>query len=168
MVSVHKMVLPIFFVIIVIAASYKSNAFTASVRPKPFIVSCPLLASPLPTMEQLATDPFMKQVEHGFTLTANLWSDQPNVQDYLQAQLSHSDGIRGFMVSYLTADESPADQPEIPNALWGALQMQMESDIANDLISLTCKQRNKVGTKKLSSQDSCENLIVFVSFYLAD
>lgn len=99
-------------------------------------------------MEQLSKDPFIKQVEHGFTLTSHLWSssEQPNtttsstssIQDCLQAQLSHSDGIRGFMVSYLTADESPADQPEIPQALWGALQLQMASDTANDLVSLTC------------------------------
>ena len=130
----------------IITALSLCNAFTAPVallRHGTWVISSPLMASTLPTIEQLAKDPFMKQVEHGFTLTSNLCFDEPDIQDYLQAQLSHSDGIRGFMVSYLTADESPADQPEIPRALWEALQTQMESDAADDLVSLTCKQ-NKV------------------------
>ena len=53
------------------------------------------------TVEQLSKDPFMKQVEYGFALTSRLHSlgdldsaSAEQVQNYLQAQLSHSDGIR--------------------------------------------------------------------------
>ncbi len=82
----------------------------------------------------------MKQVEYGFALTNQLLlSEETQLQESIEAQLSHSDGIRGFMVSYLTADESPADQTEVPHSLWAALQAQMESKAAEDLVSLTCK-----------------------------
>lgn len=74
------------------------------------------------------------------------------LQEAIQAQLSHAEGIRGFMVSYLTADESPADDPseEIPKPLLDALRtrittqriMKSSSSAASsddDLVSLTCK-----------------------------
>jgi len=79
--------------------------------------SSPLVATlveNLPTVEELRTAPFMKQVQYGSDLTEALTAlGEPTDDDdddgsaetlraSLSAQLSHSDGIRGFMVSYLT------------------------------------------------------------------
>ncbi len=67
----------------------------------------------------------MKQVQHGMELTNELLLNKEEDQDLkecIRAQLSHSDGIRGFMVSYLTADQTLADDPQVPNALLQALQ----------------------------------------------
>ena len=89
----------------------------------------------LPSLESLRNDPFMKQVQHGHILTVELkksysWKKQvpsaavattgteestnDKYHDLLRralgVQLSHSDGVRGFMVSYLTyEDEDEAD-----------------------------------------------------------
>lgn len=94
----------------------------------------------LPTLEELSKDPFMKQVEHGFVLSNNMLTTDnfESLQDSIQAQLSHSEGIRGFMVSYLTSDQSPADQDEVPEPLRQALTAQMKSEAAKDIVSLTC------------------------------
>jgi hypothetical protein len=95
----------------------------------------------LPTIEQLSNDPFMKQVQYGSELTGELMNnDNPNddLGESIRAQLSHSAGIRGFMVSYLTADTTPADDQEVPSVLLDALKSQAEKD-PEDLISLACK-----------------------------
>ena len=106
----------------------------------------------LPSIVQLSKDTFMKQVEYGSVLTAqlqtfnnsddddsNLPPSSSNLEELLQAQLSHSDGIRGFMVSYLTAEVSPADQDDIPTPLIQALKAQFRSETArDDLVSLAC------------------------------
>ena len=107
----------------------------------------------LPSIVQLSEDTFMKQVEYGSVLTAqlqtvnnsgdgddsNLPPSSSNLEELLQAQLSHSDGIRGFMVSYLTAEVSPADQDDIPTPLIQALKAQFRSETArDDLVSLAC------------------------------
>lgn len=69
-------------------------------------------SSSLPSLEMLKSDPFMKQVEYGSVLTAELKSSSSSAAsnsrylcDALNMQLSHSDGIRGFMVSYLTCHD---------------------------------------------------------------
>ena len=95
----------------------------------------------------------MKQVEYGSVLTAQLQTvnnsgdgddsnfppSSSNLEELLQAQLSHSDAIRGFMVSYLTAEVSPADQNDIPTPLIQALKAQFRSETArDDLVSLAC------------------------------
>jgi len=51
--------------------------------------------------------------------------------------LGHSDGIRGFFVTYLTidGDGTPADQPNVPPALLTAMK---ELPNSNELISLAC------------------------------
>jgi hypothetical protein len=63
-----------------------------------------------------------------------------DLKDSLKAQLSHPLGIRGFMVSYLTANESAADYESIPAVLLQALQEQAERN-AEDLIPLACEFR---------------------------
>lgn len=90
---------------------------------------------------QLSTDSFMKQVNYSERIVPLLGADsnvleQDQVVAHLTAQLSHSDGIRGFFVTYLTGvdDNSPADQAEIPPALVAA----MEAADKTDLIPLAC------------------------------
>jgi hypothetical protein len=99
----------------------------------------------------------MQQVQYGFDLTQELLllqvtnpkkntaSAAPDtstseqevmMKNSLKAQLSHSNGIRGFMVSYLTADESPADDENMPDVLRQALRDQ--ADTTPDLIPLAC------------------------------
>lgn len=101
----------------------------------------------LPTVEQFEKDPFMKQVQYGSELTRELMRFEGRNDDeegmvrlgqLIQAQLSHPDGIRGFMVSYLTADESPADWKSVPPILLQALKRQANSN-PQDLIPLACK-----------------------------
>jgi hypothetical protein len=84
----------------------------------------------------------MKQVKHGMKLTNELLvnkAEDLDLRESIRAQLSHSDGIRGFMVSYLTADQSPADDPQVPSALLQALQELAKTEKIEDLIPLTCK-----------------------------
>jgi hypothetical protein len=83
----------------------------------------------------------MKQVSHSEKLVPLLKEDsqvleQEQVVARLKAQLSHSDGIRGFFVTYLTGvgDDTPADQSSIPQALVVA----MEAADPTDLIPLAC------------------------------
>lgn len=93
----------------------------------------------LPSIEQLSSDPFMKQVEYGFALATSL-NENPESEELkasIKAQLSHSDGIRGFMVSYLTSEDSPADKESIPPSLLQALEEQLVMS-ADDLVPLTC------------------------------
>jgi hypothetical protein len=92
----------------------------------------------LPSVEELATDPFMKQVSHAETIVP-LLSDPANEQvvERIQAQLGHSDGIRGFFVTYLTmmGDDTPADQASVPPALLTAMK-GVENE--KELVSLAC------------------------------
>jgi hypothetical protein len=83
----------------------------------------------------------MAQVSHSEKLVPLLKEDsqvleQEEVVARLKAQLSHSDGIRGFFVTYLTGvgDDTPADQSSIPQALVAAMEVADRSD----LISLAC------------------------------
>jgi hypothetical protein len=89
------------------------------------------LVENLPSVDELKTAPFMKQVQYGADMTdaltalsssttedsetdANTNTNNAQLSDTLRtslsAQLSHSDGIRGFMVAYLTGSyESSTD-----------------------------------------------------------
>ena len=67
----------------------------------------------LPTLQQIKSDPFMKQVAYGGILSSYLNGLDADLNDDVQldiisellmAQLQHKDGIRGFFVAYLTAD----------------------------------------------------------------
>ena len=88
----------------------------------------------------------MQQVQHGFELTAALQNSDasPVLKDSITAQLSHSDGIRGFMVSYLTAEgNTVADANEIPQVLLDALLEQAEQN-PDDLIPLACESSQQI------------------------
>jgi len=96
----------------------------------------------------------MKQVGYGSELAVALKklrgtteAEQASLRASLEAQLSHSDGIRGFMVAYLTGIDSDGDSdsangiadetdPEILlETLHGLLASPSNSD---DLVSLMC------------------------------
>lgn len=78
----------------------------------------------LPTMEEVQNDPFMKQVSHASKIVSAL-KQKPNettefnekqLSNILSTQLSHSDGIRGFFVSYLTtSSDEPSKEFEQTN-----------------------------------------------------
>jgi hypothetical protein len=109
----------------------------------------------IPSMEQLRTDSFMKQVQYAEFITGLIEEDNGRETDVLmnrlRAQLSHPDGIRGFMVTFLTTtsststDESDGHGNEkdsdegIPPALIKAVIERIDpmSD-SNELISLMC------------------------------
>lgn len=98
----------------------------------------------LPTVEELSTDDFMKQVSHSQKIVDMMTSDDDDdddsdkVVDLLRAQLGHSDGIRGFFVTYLTmeGEDTPADQQEVPTSLVTA--MKEASSKEDELVSLAC------------------------------
>lgn len=103
-------------------------------------------------LPKLSKDPFMKQIGHAEALIELLLSSQDDDDDnqqlqlvlepLLTAQLSHSDGIRGFFVNYLTASTSdaddiswPADNPMVPEVL----QKAMSKVDPEELVPLACK-----------------------------
>jgi len=98
-----------------------------------------LSSTALPTIEQLSSDPFMKQMAYGSEIVSLLGdneTDEKLLSDMIAAQLSHSDGIRGFFVTYLTGEgPSPADSDEMPKPLMVSIQ-QIEDK--RELISLAC------------------------------
>lgn len=94
--------------------------------------------SAAPTLEELAKDPFMKQVSHASTIVELLEDNKEENQDELKrmltTQLGHSDGIRGFFVTYLTGETSPADDPVVPSVLKEAMT-QVDP---KELVPLAC------------------------------
>lgn len=97
----------------------------------------------IPSMEQLRTDPFMKQVRYAEFITGLIEEDAGRessvLMNRLRAQLSHPDGIRGFMVTYLTTIDSDAGESAIPAALVKAILEQIDPiQDKNELISLMC------------------------------
>ena len=91
----------------------------------------------LPTIEDLKSDGFMKQVSHASELVEMIGKnkmDQNELTNMLKAQLSHSNGIRGFFVNYLTMD-GPADLDQVPESVMEAM---VSIEDQSDLISLSC------------------------------
>ena len=89
--------------------------------------------SVLPTVNNVSTDDFMKQLGHASQLLpllhpqdgdngdgTQLISDEM-LQDILSQQLSHSDGIRGFFAVYLTSPESLTTE-DVPTVLAEAVK----------------------------------------------
>lgn len=81
----------------------------------------------------------MSQVSHAANLVQEISdsdSSDEELTERLVAQLSHSDGIRGFFVTYLTGDEeTAADSPTVPPVLANAMTRANQ----NELIPLVCK-----------------------------
>lgn len=82
----------------------------------------------------------MKQVGYAFDIVPllapnNTQRKEDEIKSLIEAQLSHSDGIRGFFVSYLTGDgETVADDDNVPSILLDAMN-NIQTD---ELISLAC------------------------------
>ena len=100
----------------------------------------------VPTEEQLEKDSFMKQLSHASQLVSMLQDEhdtkeEDRLGELLKAQLSHSDGIRGFFATYLTWDNeegqqqlAAADIDDIPQPLAKA----MEATDPSILVPLAC------------------------------
>ena len=92
----------------------------------------------LPSMESYLTEPFVRQLTYAKPLVSMLddTDQQETAEPYLTAQLSHSDGIRGFFATYLTTEPPcAADQQTLPVALQKSLGAVED---ASDLVSLAC------------------------------
>jgi hypothetical protein len=100
----------------------------------------------IPSLEQLRADPFMTQVSHAEFVIGLIAKDAGRKSDFLmkrlRAQLSHPDGIRGFMVNFLTSmttGDPNSENDRIPNSLVAVLLEQIDpTDDGNKLISLMC------------------------------
>jgi hypothetical protein len=92
--------------------------------------------------------PLLKQNQDDGNGTKNKNENEKQVRDLLEAQLSHSDGIRGFFVTYLTSEDGDsgdddgdsmstivADNDKVPTVLVDAMN-NIESD---ELVPLVCK-----------------------------
>eukprot|EP00529_Nitzschia_sp_RCC80_P026308 CAMPEP_0113470958 /NCGR_PEP_ID=MMETSP0014_2-20120614/16725_1 /TAXON_ID=2857 /ORGANISM="Nitzschia sp." /LENGTH=344 /DNA_ID=CAMNT_0000363567 /DNA_START=85 /DNA_END=1119 /DNA_ORIENTATION=- /assembly_acc=CAM_ASM_000159 len=126
-------------------------------------------AAVLPSLESLKKDPFMKQVQHGSILTEELKALRLSaaaaaaakttyLRQALNVQLSHSDGVRGFMVSYLTYEDDEDEDDDdnsskekssastrssfiVPEELLQSViidRLQDNDDDDDDLVSLMC------------------------------
>mmetsp|Transcript_20011 Transcript_20011/g.43523 ORF Transcript_20011/g.43523 Transcript_20011/m.43523 type:complete len:267 (-) Transcript_20011:338-1138(-) len=120
----------VYAAIVATAVAFVPKTTTRTTTTTPFATGSALFASAattllenLPDVEELSTAPFMKQVQYGSEMTAALhaMADDDNDDDEttntkmkasLEAQLSHSDGIRGFMVAYLTGTNSVGVEEE--------------------------------------------------------
>ena len=118
----------------------------------------------LPDMDELSTAPFMKQVQYGSEMTNALrffsnptasfrsTTERNHMKNLLSAQLSHSDGIRGFMVAYLTVErqiqnvdneeeeeeEEEEEDSEILIETVCELLQKVNADEVEELVSLMC------------------------------
>eukprot|EP00816_Leptocylindrus_hargravesii_P005085 CAMPEP_0196810974 /NCGR_PEP_ID=MMETSP1362-20130617/15963_1 /TAXON_ID=163516 /ORGANISM="Leptocylindrus danicus, Strain CCMP1856" /LENGTH=252 /DNA_ID=CAMNT_0042186187 /DNA_START=288 /DNA_END=1046 /DNA_ORIENTATION=+ len=118
----------------------------------------PSTSTLLPSLKSIQTDPFMKQVEHGSQLASLLMDnndatteEQFLLKELLTAQLQHSDGIRGFFVSFLTAGtmddtntEGDEDEFTVPSLLLQAMtegvsaNSETSAAVAEELLSFAC------------------------------
>lgn len=92
---------------------------------------------------QVTNDPFMKQVGHGSMIASALSTEaskenEEQITELLSAQLSHSDGIRGFFVSYLTSSDESEDIDEVDVDVPSALVAAMGTANKEELIPLGC------------------------------
>jgi hypothetical protein len=102
----------------------------------------------IPSLEQLRNDPFMKQVRYAEFIISLFEEDNGRetsvLMDRLRAQLSHPDGIRGFMVTYLTTitnkpSNNDDDDQDIPFSLIKIIIEQIDPiHDQNELLSLMC------------------------------
>jgi len=96
----------------------------------------------IPTIEQLGSDPFPKQVQHAEFICGLIAEDDDRETDVLmkrlRAQLSHADGVRGFMVTYLTMKKDKEDSNIPPALLKVLLELIDPKNDSNELINLMC------------------------------
>lgn len=96
----------------------------------------------IPTLEQLSSDPFIKQVKHAEFICGLLEEDDGRETDVvmkrLRAQLSHEEGVRGFFVTYLTTKKQK-ESLDIPPALLKAILEVIDPvNDNNKMIALMC------------------------------
>ena len=103
----------------------------------------------------------MKQVQHGADLSSALQEDPSNtdIHERIKAQLRSSDGIRGFMVSYLTSEDTTPEALTVPDGLAEVLQ-ELTRSSPEDLVPLACMS----STSKLAT---CMSIFAHVSTSIA-
>ena len=96
----------------------------------------------IPTIGQLSSDPFLKQVHHAEFVCGLLQEDDGRetevVMKRLRAQFSHQDGIRGFLVTFLTYKVLAKEVVIPPAVLTTILEVMDPVNDSNNLISLMC------------------------------
>merc|ERR1740130_851555 len=121
----------------------------------------------LPDMDELSTAPFMKQVQYGSEMTNALrffsnptasfrsTTERNHMKNLLGAQLSHADGIRGFMVAYLTVERQlqNVDNEE---------EEEEEEEDSEILIETVCELLQKVNADEVEELASlmCMNVVM--------
>ena len=122
----------------------------------------------LPDMDELSTAPFMKQVQYGSEMTNALrffsnptasfrsTTERNHMKNLLSAQLSHSDGIRGFMVAYLTVER------QIQNVDNEEEEEEDEEEDSEILIETVCELLQKVNADEVEELVSlmCMNVVM--------
>ena len=122
----------------------------------------------LPDMDELSTAPFMKQVQYGSEMTNALrffsnptasfrsTTERNHMKNLLSAQLSHSDGIRGFMVAYLTVER------QIQNVDNEEEEKEEEEEDSEILIETVCELLQKVNADEVEELVSlmCMNVVM--------
>jgi hypothetical protein len=112
----------------------------------------------IPTLDQLQSDPFMDQVRHAEFLVGLLPEDAGRQTDVvmrrLRAQLSHSDGRRGFLVTFLTTTYN--ENGAIPPSVVTVLVEQMIREYDKDCSTTTAA----TSTGSATSSDSSSTLVL--------
>jgi len=101
----------------------------------------------------------MSQVSHATDLVQQLASNdapEEELAGQLAAQLSHSDGIRGFFVTYLTGEgDTAADFDQVPKPLVSAMS-QANLEILVPLACTYCEEEGVQCGFQLMIVYSCE------------
>ena len=110
----------------------------------------------LPSFEQLTTDDFSDQAYHAKILIDLLEREPENLeevrrqillQELLTAQLSHEDGIQGFLTSYLTQAEGSIADKSMPKILTKVFR---RVDILK-VAQFVCKSTARSATRNFST-----------------
>lgn len=127
--------------------------------------SATALMENIPDLDELKSAPFMKQVGYGADMTEALTAlgDDSSVadklKDSLQAQLSHSDGIRGFMVSYLTGSYESSTKEDGGIDAAEMIAKEQDPQILLETVSGLLNAGNKEDSKDLVSL-MCMNVVM--------
>jgi hypothetical protein len=128
----------------------------------------------IPTLEQLKNDPFIDQVRHAEFLVGLLDEDAGRQTDVvlrrLRAQLSHPNGRRGFLVTFLTINyndndnDDDDDETTIPPSLVTVLveQMMHEWEMEDDHASPVVTTASPGSTTKRSDSSSSSSTLVLL------
>jgi hypothetical protein len=111
----------------------------------------------IPSLTQLRYDSYFKQVGHADYIFDLIAKDAGRNADFLmtrlRVQLSHLNGIRGFMITFLSAN---LENETIPNSILTVLLEKIDPTDKNKLISVLCEHVVMPAAMK-SRQRTAEN-----------